>query len=78
MLERLVSGDPNKTIAFDLGISPRTVEIYRAHVMSKMQADSLSGHVWDTSSQFPRKPDASDAMAVDRFLSACAVRLRLL
>ena len=38
----LVAGHPNKTIAFDLGISPRTVEIYRANVMTKMQAKSLS------------------------------------
>ncbi|HXN42759.1 MAG TPA: LuxR C-terminal-related transcriptional regulator, partial [Xanthobacteraceae bacterium] len=30
------------TIAFDLGISPRTVEIYRANVMTKMKATSLS------------------------------------
>ena len=42
MLEGLVAGHPNKTIAFDLGISPRTVEIYRANVMTKMQASSLS------------------------------------
>jgi len=42
VLEGLVAGHPNKTIAFDLGISPRTVEIYRANVMSKLQAASLS------------------------------------
>jgi two-component system, LuxR family, response regulator FixJ len=38
----LVAGHPNKTITFNLGISPRTVEIYRADVMTKMQAKSLS------------------------------------
>jgi two-component system, LuxR family, response regulator FixJ len=42
VLEGLVAGQPNKTIAFDLGISPRTVEIYRANLMTKMQASSLS------------------------------------
>jgi len=42
VLEGLVAGYPNKTIAADLDISPRTVEIYRANVMSKMQAGSLS------------------------------------
>ena len=42
VLEGLVAGHPNKTIAYDLGISPRTVEIYRANVMSKMEAPSLS------------------------------------
>ncbi len=42
VLEGLVAGNPNKTIAFDLGISPRTVEIYRANVMTKMKAASLS------------------------------------
>ena len=38
----LVAGLPNKAIAYDLAISPRTVEIHRARVMQKMQAKSLS------------------------------------
>jgi two-component system, LuxR family, response regulator FixJ len=42
VLDGLVAGYPNKTIAYDLEISPRTVEIYRANVMTKMQASSLS------------------------------------
>jgi two-component system, LuxR family, response regulator FixJ len=42
VLEGLVAGHANKRIAFDLGISPRTVEIYRANLMTKMQAASLS------------------------------------
>jgi two-component system response regulator FixJ len=42
VLDGLVAGKANKTIAFDLGISPRTVEIYRANLMTKMEANSLS------------------------------------
>ena len=42
VLEGLVAGKANKAIAFDLGISARTVEIYRANVMTKMKAASLS------------------------------------
>ena len=42
VLEGLVAGKANKVIGLDLGISPRTVEIYRANVMSKLQAGSLS------------------------------------
>ncbi len=38
----VVKGQPNKSIAFDLGISPRTVEVYRAGLMAKMQARSLA------------------------------------
>jgi len=45
VLTGLIEGRANKQIAFDLGISPRTVEIYRANLMNKMQADSLSGLV---------------------------------
>jgi len=42
VLEGLSKGLPNKTIAYDLGISPRTVEIHRANVMSKLGVRSLS------------------------------------
>ena len=42
VLDGLIAGNPNKTIAFDLGISPRTVEVYRANLMTKMDASSLS------------------------------------
>jgi len=41
VLTGVVAGHPNKTIAFELGISPRTVEVYRAGLMAKMQARSL-------------------------------------
>ncbi len=42
VLDHVVMGRKNKEIAFELGISPRTVEIHRARVMAKMQAKSLS------------------------------------
>lgn len=42
VLDLLVQGRPNKVIAFELDISPRTVEIHRAHLMEKMDARSLS------------------------------------
>jgi two-component system response regulator FixJ len=42
VLTGVVAGKLNKVIAFELGISPRTVEIYRANVMSKTGASSLS------------------------------------
>lgn len=42
VLDGLVAGKANKVIAYDLGLSPRTVEVYRANVMTKMQARSLS------------------------------------
>jgi two-component system response regulator FixJ len=42
VLDGMVAGHPNKVIAFNLSLSPRTVEIHRARVMDKMQARSLS------------------------------------
>ena len=42
VLRGVVQGRANKTIAFDLGISPRTVEVYRANLMSRMQAKGLA------------------------------------
>jgi two-component system response regulator FixJ len=41
VMKGIVAGQANKTIAYDLDISPRTVEVHRANVMAKMQAKSL-------------------------------------
>lgn len=42
VLRGLANGLPNKTIAYDLGISPRTVEVHRANLMTKLEVHSLS------------------------------------
>lgn len=42
VLDGLVRGHPNKTIAYDLGISPRTVEVHRSNLMHKLEVASLS------------------------------------
>lgn len=42
VLSGVVAGLPNKTIGYDLDISPRTVEVHRANIMAKMQAKSLA------------------------------------
>ncbi len=42
VLSGIVAGLPNKTIGYDLDISPRTVEVHRANIMSKMEAGSLA------------------------------------
>ncbi len=42
IMKKIVSGAHNKTIAFDLGLSQRTVELHRSHIMQKMRARSLA------------------------------------
>ncbi|MDR3526736.1 MAG: LuxR C-terminal-related transcriptional regulator [Rhizomicrobium sp.] len=42
VMEKLVDGLSNKAVAQDLGISPRTVEVYRAQIMNKLKAGNLS------------------------------------
>lgn len=42
VLEGIIAGKPNKVTAFELGLSPRTVEVHRSRVMDKMQARSVS------------------------------------
>ena len=42
VLNLVVAGKQNKEIASELGVSPKTVEVHRAHVMSKMCVDSLA------------------------------------
>jgi len=41
IFERVVQGDMNKTIAYNLGISERTVEVHRSHVMKKLEVKTL-------------------------------------
>ena len=42
VLDLMARGKPNKVMATELGLSPRTVEIHRAHVMEKMAANSIA------------------------------------
>jgi FixJ family two-component response regulator len=42
VMERVVVGKSNRTIAAELGLSPKTIEVHRAHVMEKMKATSLA------------------------------------
>lgn len=42
VMDKVVAGKSNKTIAAELGLSQKTVEVHRAHVMAKVKADSLA------------------------------------
>ena len=42
VMERVVDGMSNRSIAADLGLSPKTIEVHRARVMEKMKAQSLA------------------------------------
>ena len=45
IMELVVAGKANKVIARELEVSSKTVEFHRAHIMSKMQVDSIAGLV---------------------------------
>jgi two-component system response regulator FixJ len=45
VLDALVAGRPNKMIAYDLGLSVRTVEVHRAHMLGRLGARSLADAV---------------------------------
>jgi two-component system response regulator FixJ len=61
VLQGLVAGRANKQIAYDLGISARTIENYRANLMIKMQASSLSDLVRMALIAGMLDPNADDA-----------------
>jgi two-component system response regulator FixJ len=61
VLGRLVAGQANKTIAYDLGSSPRTVEVHRSRVMEKMAARSLPELVRMTIAAERQRPPAGSS-----------------
>lgn len=62
VFDALIQGQSNKQIALDLTISPRTVEVFRANVMSKMEAESLSDLV-QMGLSLPARIEPPDAAA---------------
>ena len=66
VFDALIQGQSNKQIAQDLTISPRTVEVFRANVMSKMEAESLSDLVQMGLSLPARDGTADEAAAEGR------------
>ena len=65
VMHLVVDGHPNKRIASELGISIKTVEAHRAHVMRKMQAESLAELVRLAESIAPRSDPAAATAASD-------------
>jgi two-component system, LuxR family, response regulator FixJ len=59
VLEHLVTGNPHKVIAHDLDISPRTVEVHRAHIMQKLGARNFADLVRITISAYQAKTASS-------------------
>ena len=63
VLDGLLAGGTNKTIARDLGISPRTVEFHRAHVMERLGARTLPEAVLVAAAAGLRPPRIADLPA---------------
>lgn len=59
VLRLLIQGKPNKIIAHEMSLSPKTIETHRAHIMQKLGVNSLAGLVWMalTSGEYPEIPD---------------------
>lgn len=59
VIRMLIQGKSNKVIAHKLGLSTKTVETHRAHIMSKLGVNSMAGLVWMAlnSGQYPEVPD---------------------
>ena len=71
VMQALLAGLPNKLIAYELDISVRTVEIYRANVMAKLKARGLSTAVR------PWRPDCSPLRSAGPRAAVREVRHRL-
>jgi len=67
VLDRVVSGRPNKQIAYELGITIRTVKAHRGRVMEKMEANSLAELVMMIASVRLQENHGDDSSDTDRW-----------